>query len=114
MKRIEIVHFFCLYSATSGQRAHLQVDALQQLLHRGGLGRPALPPPPHGPLGLLLLLAQHVHVDELEGAHLVVQQAHPRPHGRLADDVDDVAALAGEKTKLRKKKKLSNEKKKDK
>ena len=75
---------------------YLEVDALQQVLHRGGLGWSALPPPPHGPLGFLLLFAQHVHVDELEGAHLVVEQAHPRAHGRLADDVDHVAALEEE------------------
>lgn len=91
------MHFFCLYSATSWALIHLKVDALQQLLHWGGLGWSPLPPPPNGPLGLLFLFAQHVHIDELEGANFVVQQAHPCPHRRLADDVDDVAALAVEK-----------------
>lgn len=79
---------------------YFEVDALQQLLHWCGFGWSALPPPPHGPLGLLLFFAQHIHIDELEGAHFVVEQAHPRPHGRLTDDVNHIAALENQKERL--------------
>ena len=72
---------------------YLEVDALQQLLHGRRFGWPALPPPPHGPFGLLLFFTQHVHIDELESAHFVVQQAHPGSHGRLTDDVNHITAL---------------------
>ena len=71
----------------------LQVDPIQEVLHRLWLGWPPLPPPPGGPLGLLLLLTQHVHVDELECADLVVQQAHPGPHGGFADYVNEISFL---------------------
>lgn len=78
---------------------YLQVDALQQLLHRCGFGWSSLPPPPHGPFRLLLFFAQHVHIDELESAHFVVQQAHPCSHGRLTDDVNHITALENENDK---------------
>lgn len=77
--------------------SYLEVDALQKLLHRGWLGRSALPPPPHWPFGLLLLITKHVHIDELEGAHFVVQQAHPCSHGWLTDDVNHVTTLEDDK-----------------
>lgn len=73
---------------------HLEIDALQKLLHGGGLGRTSLPPAAAAALArLLLLIGQYVHVDELEGPHLVVEQAHPRAHGRLADDVNHISFL---------------------
>lgn len=75
------------------QCVYLEVDAFQQLFYRGGFGRSALPLPSDGSLGLLLLLTQHVHIDEFKGAHLVIEQAHPRPHGRLTDDVDHIPFL---------------------
>lgn len=72
---------------------YLEVDALQQLLHRCGFGGPSLSPSPHRSFRLLLLFAQHVHIDELKSAHFVVQQAHPCSHGRLTDDVNHITAL---------------------
>lgn len=78
---------------------YLEVDALQQILHGGGFGRSAFPPPPHGPLGFLLLFTQHVHVDELEGAHFVVEQPHPCSHRWLTDDVNHVSTLEDHKEK---------------
>lgn len=77
---------------------YLEVDTFQQLFDRRGFGWSALPPPPDGPFRLLLFVAQHVHIDELKGAHFVVQQTHPCSHGRLADDVDHVATLEKDKT----------------
>lgn len=44
------------------------------------------------PLGLALL-GQNGHVDELEGAHLVVQLARPGAHRRLIDYMNDVSFL---------------------
>lgn len=70
-----------------------EVNPVEKVLHGLGLGWSSFPPPPGGALGLLLLLVQHVHVDKLEGAHLVVQQAHPGAHGWLADYIDDVSFL---------------------
>lgn len=70
-----------------------EVDAIKELLHRLGLGASSFPPPPGGALGLLLFLIEHVHVDEFERAHLVVQQTHPGAHGGLADYVNDVSFL---------------------
>jgi hypothetical protein len=75
------------------QCAYLEVDAFEQLLYRGGFGRSALPLPSDGSLGLLLLLTQHVHIDELKGAHLIVEQTHPCPHGGLTDDVNHIPSL---------------------
>ncbi|TNN65703.1 hypothetical protein EYF80_024107 [Liparis tanakae] len=49
---------------------------------------------------VLLHERKHIHIDELEGAHFVVEQAHPRPHGRLTDDVDHIAALQNHKQPL--------------
>lgn len=74
-------------------RTDFQVDPIQQVLHGLGLRGSPFPPPPGWTLGLLLLLIEHVHVDELECAHFVVQQAHPSAHGRLADDINDVSFL---------------------
>lgn len=70
-----------------------QVDPIQQVLHGLGLWGSPFPPPPGWAFGLLFLLVEHIHIDELERAHLVVQQAHPGAHGRLADDIDDVSFL---------------------
>lgn len=72
---------------------YLKVNAIQQLLHRVGFGRSALPPPPHRPFWFLLFFIQHVHINELEGANFVVQQAHPCSHGRLTDDVNHITTL---------------------
>lgn len=53
---------------------------------------PGLPPPARL-FGLRLLLIQDVHINELESADFTVEHAHPRPHRRLTDDVNDVSAL---------------------
>lgn len=71
---------------------YLQVDALQQLVEGLGLeplalaGAPAL-------AGGRCLLGEDVHVDELEGAHPVVEQPGPGAHRRLLNDADDVPFL---------------------
>lgn len=70
-----------------------EVDSIQEVLHRLGLGGSPFPPPPGGTFGLLLFLVEHVHVDEFERAHLVVQQAHPGAHGGFADYINDVSFL---------------------
>lgn len=72
---------------------HLEVYPLQQLLHWCGFGGSALPPPPDRPFRLLLFLIQHVHIDELEGAHFVVEESHPCSHRRLTDDIDHIPSL---------------------
>lgn len=71
----------------------LQVNPIQQVLHRLGLRRSSFPPPPGGALGLLLFLVENVHVDEFERANFVVQQAHPGTHGWLADYINDIPFL---------------------
>ena len=71
---------------------YLQVDALQQLVEGLGLeplalaGAPAL-------AGRGRLLGDDVHVDELEGAHPVVEQPGPGARRWLLDDADDVPFL---------------------
>lgn len=70
---------------------YLQINALQQLLHRCGFGMPGLSPPARL-LGLHLLV-QNIHVDELEGADFPVEHSHPGAHRRLTDDVDHVSTL---------------------
>lgn len=70
-----------------------EVDPIQEILHGLRLGWSSLPLPPGRPLGLLLFLVQHIHVDELERADFVVQQAHPGAHGWLADYINDISFL---------------------
>lgn len=71
---------------------HLQVDALQQLMERLGL-EALVPAGAPAPAGRDCLLRDHIHVDELEGAHSVVEQPSPGAHGWLLDDADDVPFL---------------------
>lgn len=71
---------------------YFEVDAIEQLLHRGGFGLPPSPPPPCL-LGLHLLFIHDVHINELEGAHFTVKHPHPGAHGWLTDDVNDVTTL---------------------
>lgn len=79
-------------SSDSSSVSYFEVDAIKELLDRGGLGLPGLPPPPRL-LGLGLLFIQDVHINELESADFTVEHPHPRPHRRLTDDVNDVSAL---------------------
>ena len=73
---------------------HRQPDAVQDFLQGFGLGfgllalaATALRP------GWGALIGEQIDVDELEGAHLVVEFPCPGAHWRLVDDVDDVAFL---------------------
>lgn len=72
---------------------YFEIDALQKLLYRGRFRRVTFPPLLHAPFGFLLFLVQHIHVDELKRSHLVIEEPHPRAHGRLTDDVDQISSL---------------------
>lgn len=73
---------------------HRQAYAVQDLLQGFGLGfgstvlAVAAPPP-----GCGAFIWEDADVDELEGAHLVVELPSPGAHWRLVDDVDDVSFL---------------------
>lgn len=79
-------------SLIAKKEMYFKVYAIKELLHRGGFGLTGLPPPACL-FGFDLFLDQHVHINELEGADFPVEHTHPRSHGRLTDDVDDVSAL---------------------
>lgn len=73
---------------------HHQADAVQDFLQGFGFGfgsvgfsAAAFPP------GRGAFVGQEVHINELKGAHLVVELPGPGAHGGLLDDVDDVPFL---------------------
>lgn len=72
---------------------YFEIDALQKLLYRGRFRRVTFPPLLHTAFGFLLFLVQHVHVNELKRSHFVTEEPHPRAHGRLTDDVDQISSL---------------------
>ena len=71
---------------------YFEVDAIEELFHRGGFGLPC-PPPPARLFGLHLLFVQDIHINELEGADFTVEHPHPCTHWWLTDDINDVPAL---------------------
>lgn len=71
---------------------YFKVYAIKELLHRGGFGLTGLPPPACL-FEFNLFRVQDIHINELEGAHVPVEHAHPRSHRRLTNDIDDVSAL---------------------
>lgn len=66
------------------------MELLEELLQGGRRGQPS---PPVQPEFRPTRLLQEVDVDELEGSHLVTEDARPNTHGGLADDVDHVTYL---------------------
>lgn len=74
--------------------SYTEADAVQHLLQGFGFGLGSVGPafavstPGRG-----AVFRQQVDVDELKGAHLVVELPCPGPDGRLLDDVDDISFL---------------------
>lgn len=74
--------------------SYSKADAVQHLFQGFGFGfgsvglAVAVSPPGRG-----ALVRQQVDVDELKGAHFVVELPSPGPHRRLLNDVDDVSFL---------------------
>lgn len=72
----------------------MKTDAVQHLLQGFGFGfvsaglAVTVSPPDGG-----ALIRQQVDVDELEGAHFVVELPGPGPHRGLLNDVDEVTFL---------------------
>lgn len=76
-----------------GPSSNLKADALQQLMQSLGLGPLALALSAAGAGRSHSLLGQHIHVDELERAQPAIEQAQPRAHRRLFDDLDHISLL---------------------
>jgi len=71
--------------------SHSEADAVQDLLQGFGFGfGSAVLAVAASPPDRRALIGQQVDVDELKGAHFVVELPRPGPHRRLLNDVDDV------------------------
>lgn len=78
---------------TAGPGSNLQAYALQQLMQSLGLGPLALALSATGTGGPRSLLRQHIHIDELERSQPAIEQAQPRAHRWLFNDLDHIPFL---------------------
>lgn len=80
-------------------RSYVKANAVQDFLQGFGSGFPSLFlavsgfPPLWG-----AIIREYVNVDELKGAHFVVELPSPGSNRRLLDDIDDVSLLKRQDT----------------
>lgn len=73
--------------------SYSETDGVQHLLQGFGFGFGSAAPVAVSPPGRGALVRQQVDVDELKGAHFVVELPCPGPCRWLLNDVDDVSFL---------------------